>query len=64
MRTFHEVSKHVKFSDGVKKVVQELYGIINYGELFKKLCVITEKAYMKLSELIYRGETCIRVKGT
>lgn len=62
-RTFHEVSKHVKFSDSVKKVVQELYGIINYGELHKKLGVITEKACMKLNELIYRGATCIRIKG-
>ncbi|XP_076273272.1 cramped chromatin regulator isoform X2 [Rhynchophorus ferrugineus] len=62
-RTFHEVSKHVKFSDRVKKVVQELYGIINYGELHKKLGSVSEKACMKLNELIYRGATVIRSKG-
>ncbi|XP_066245130.1 protein cramped [Euwallacea similis] len=63
IRTFHEVSKHVKFSEGVKKVVQELYGVINYGELYRKLGVITDKTLMKLSELIYRGGTCVRIKG-
>ncbi|XP_030750783.1 protein cramped [Sitophilus oryzae] len=62
-RTFHEVSKHVKFSDSVKKVVQELYGIINYGELHKKLGSISDKACLKLTELIYRGATVIRSKG-
>lgn len=63
MRTFHDVSKHVKFSENIKKLVQELYGVINYGELYKKLGVITDKAFMKLSQLIYTGETIIRVKG-
>ncbi|KAL1509346.1 hypothetical protein ABEB36_004101 [Hypothenemus hampei] len=63
IRTFHEVSKYVKFSENVKKVVQELYSVINYGEVFKKLEVITEKALMKLVELIYTGAMCIRVKG-
>ncbi|KAH0999538.1 hypothetical protein HUJ04_005395 [Dendroctonus ponderosae] len=63
MRTFHDVSKHVKFSENIKKLVQELYGVINYGELYKKLGVITDKTFMKLSQLIYTGETIIRVKG-
>ncbi|XP_050298076.1 protein cramped-like isoform X2 [Anthonomus grandis grandis] len=64
IRAFHEVSKLVKFSDSVKKVVQELYGIINYGELYKKLDYrVSEKVYHKLNELIYRGETCVRLKG-
>ncbi|CAG9761973.1 unnamed protein product [Ceutorhynchus assimilis] len=62
-KTFHEISKHVKFSDGIKKVVQELYGIINYGELYKKVRGISDKAFIKLNELIYRGATCVRVKG-
>ncbi|XP_060531340.1 protein cramped [Cylas formicarius] len=62
-RMFHEVSRHVKFSNKVKKVVQELYGIINYGELYKKLGRVSEKSCMKLSELIYRGSTVLRSKG-
>lgn len=64
IRTFHEVAKHVKFSENVKKIVQELYGVINYGELYRKLGVVSDKTLMKLNELIYRGETCVRTKGT
>ncbi|GJQ87687.1 hypothetical protein Trydic_g17505 [Trypoxylus dichotomus] len=62
-RTWHKISKHLRFSDEVKKIAQELYGLINYGELRKKLSIISEKTCIKLNELIYRGSVAIRVKG-
>lgn len=45
------------------KKVQELYAIINYGEMRKKIPVDNQKFYMKLRELVYRGSVCWRVKG-
>ncbi|KAF2896063.1 hypothetical protein ILUMI_10107 [Ignelater luminosus] len=62
-RTWHKISKHLKFSDDVKKLAQELYGLINYGELRKKIGSVSEKTCMKLNELIYRGAVAIRTKG-
>ncbi|XP_022914543.1 protein cramped [Onthophagus taurus] len=62
-RTWHKISKHLIFSEEVKKVAQELYGLINYGELRKKLLFVSEKACMKLNELIYRGSVAIRTRG-
>lgn len=62
-RTWSKISKHLKFSEGVKKVVQELYGLINYGELRKKIGSVNEKALHKLNEMVYTGSTMIRFKG-
>lgn len=83
-RTWHKVSKHLKFAEGIatlfcnlyvtqiaglnllldiKKIAQELYALINYGELRKKAGSVSEKTCMKLNELIYRGTVAIRVKG-
>lgn len=60
---FHKVSKYLRFSDDVKKVVQELYALINYGEMRRKLIFVNEKACMKLKELVYKGSVVIRMKG-
>ncbi|GLV35215.1 cramped [Carabus blaptoides fortunei] len=62
-RTWHKVSKHLKFAEDIKKIAQELYALINYGELRKKAGSVSEKTCMKLNELIYRGTVAIRVKG-
>ncbi|XP_044749049.1 protein cramped [Coccinella septempunctata] len=61
-RTWHKISKYLKFSDGVKRTVQELYGLINYGELRKKVPT-TQKIYFKLNELVHLGCVTVRVKG-
>ncbi|XP_045479562.1 protein cramped isoform X2 [Harmonia axyridis] len=61
-RTWHKISKYLKFPDGVKKNIQELYGLINYGELRKKT-ITTKKIYFKLNELIHVGCVALRVKG-
>lgn len=47
----------------VKKIAQELYGLINYGELRRKIVTRSEYIYPKLNELIYRGSVIIRMKG-
>lgn len=50
------------FTD-MKKAYQELYGLINYGELRKKQRVLNLKTAVKLSELVERGTTTIKVRG-
>lgn len=62
-RTWQKISKYVKFSEGIKKVVQELYVLINYGELRKKIGSVNEKYLVKLNELVYTGSTNVRKMG-
>ncbi|XP_018573736.1 protein cramped [Anoplophora glabripennis] len=62
-RSWHKISKYVKFSEGIKKIAQELYSLINYGELRKKIGSVSEKCLLKLNELIYKGSTMLRIKG-
>jgi len=47
----------------VKKTSQELYGLINYGELRRKLPRIHEKVHLRLNELVYWGSTQVRLRG-
>ncbi|CAG2064778.1 unnamed protein product [Timema podura] len=47
----------------MKKATQELYSLINYGEMRRKIGPITEKLCLKLNELVYRGSVQIRLKG-
>ncbi|XP_043249274.1 protein cramped [Colletes gigas] len=62
-RTWLKISKHLKFSEDVKKTSQELYCLINYGELRRKLPRIHEKIQLKLNELVYWGYTQVRLRG-
>ncbi|XP_033216607.1 protein cramped isoform X2 [Belonocnema kinseyi] len=62
-RTWLKISKRLKFSEDVKKTTQELYGLINYGELRRKLPRMHDKAQMKLNELVYYGSTQVRLRG-
>ncbi|XP_036145110.1 uncharacterized protein LOC105837488 isoform X3 [Monomorium pharaonis] len=62
-RTWLKISKHLKFSEDVKKTTQELYGLINYGELRRKLPRIHEKVHLRLNELVYWGSTQVRLRG-
>lgn len=45
------------------KKVQELYALINYGEMRRKVQLDNHKLFMKLRELVYRGSVTVRVKG-
>lgn len=53
----------VLYRTDVKKTSQELYGLINYGELRRKLPRIHEKVYLRLNELVYWGSTQVRLRG-
>lgn len=44
-------------------MVQELYGLINYGELKRKIGFCNNKNWSKLYEMIYHGSTKVRSKG-
>ncbi|NXC51030.1 CRML protein, partial [Penelope pileata] len=67
-RTWHKISKYIdfdnEFSQGLKKSSLELYGLICYGELRKKIggCM-DDKNAAKLNELIQAGATTVRYKG-
>lgn len=59
---FHKVSKYLRFSNDVKKEPQELYTLINYGEIKRKCATVPPiKIFPKLGELVYKGSVVIRV---
>jgi hypothetical protein len=60
---FQKCAKYLKFSDDVKKIAQELYTLINYGEMKRKVGFLNEKFFLKLHDLVYRGAVSIRLKG-
>ncbi len=65
-RTWHKICKHVDFPENLqlKKSARELYGLINFGELRKRLgSQLDDKTGVKLRELIFKGHTTVRVKG-
>ncbi|XP_015255479.1 PREDICTED: protein cramped-like isoform X1 [Cyprinodon variegatus] len=67
-RTWHKISKHIDFANVysrvLKKSSQELYGLICYAELRKKVGgLMDEKNVAKLNELIQQGATTVRSKG-
>ncbi|CAH1111673.1 unnamed protein product [Psylliodes chrysocephalus] len=62
-RTWAKISKYLKFADGIKKPTQELYALINYGELRKKIGSVNEKYLVKLNKLIYKGSIVLSIKG-
>ncbi|XP_026736890.1 protein cramped [Trichoplusia ni] len=62
-RTWHKLSKHVHFDENVKKVAQELYALINYGELRKKLVSVNEKTCARLGEMVLCGNIVVRARG-
>uniref|UniRef100_A0AAY4BLI2 Protein cramped-like n=1 Tax=Denticeps clupeoides TaxID=299321 RepID=A0AAY4BLI2_9TELE len=67
-RTWHKISKHIDFNNAysrvLKKSSQELYGLICYAELRKKVGgLMDDKNVTKLNELIQQGATTVRSKG-
>ncbi|XP_077984272.1 protein cramped-like [Glandiceps talaboti] len=63
-RTWHKISKYITPNEELKKTSQELYGLINYGELRKKVGGgLNEKIGLKLNELVTKGATLIRHKS-
>ncbi|XP_050434295.1 uncharacterized protein LOC126841726 [Adelges cooleyi] len=62
-RTWHKICKYIEFPKEIPKVVQELYGLINYGELKRRVGFCNDKNWSKLYEMIYHGTTKVRSKG-
>lgn len=62
-RTWHKICKYIEFPKEMQKVVQELYGLINYGELKRRIGFCNDKNWSKLYEMIYHGSTKVRSKG-
>ncbi|XP_076818229.1 uncharacterized protein LOC143463781 [Clavelina lepadiformis] len=67
-RTWTTISKlldHEAPSSNSARASQELFAVINYGELRKKLggYLLKKKGILKLNELISFGSTSVRVKG-
>lgn len=63
-RTWHKISGHINFSDALKNNTKELYGLINYGELWKKIGgTVDEKFGAKLDDLVQKGSATVKIKG-
>ncbi|XP_054263760.1 protein cramped-like isoform X2 [Macrosteles quadrilineatus] len=62
-RMWSILSKHITFPPHIKKQTQELYALINFGELRKKISFSIKKHYEKLSEMIYSGSTQLKFRG-
>ena len=63
-RTWHKIAKDIEFPESLKKSSRELYALINYGELRKKVGKHFDlKMISKLQELVFDGHTTIRFKG-
>lgn len=60
---YMKASKYLRFSEDVKRHAQELYTLINYGEMKRKLVMSSEKSFLKLRDLVYKGFVTIRLKG-
>ena len=65
MRSCRHFSREYMFFPDVKKGTLELYALINYGELRRKIgnSFDEEKSAGKLKELVQLGITKVRVRG-
>lgn len=58
------MSKYIHFPETLKKSTRELYALINYGELRKKVGNSFDKIKTgKLQELVDKGSTTVKCKG-
>lgn len=63
-RSWHKISPHIKFHTDMKKSTKELFGLINYGEIWKKIGgTIDDKLGAKLDELVQKGSVTFKHKG-
>ncbi|VDI73493.1 Hypothetical predicted protein [Mytilus galloprovincialis] len=62
-RTWHKISKFITLTQDVKKESQEIYGLINYGVLRKRIKGLNEKTGAKLNDLIHNGFTTVKIRG-
>ena len=63
-RTWHKIAGHIHFTSELTKNSRELIGLINYGELWKKIGgTVDEKFGQKLDDLVQNGTAALKVKG-
>jgi hypothetical protein len=63
-RSWHKISAYISFDADLKKSTKELFGLINYGELWKKIGgTIDDKLGAKLDELVQKGLATLKHKG-
>ena len=65
-RTWHKICKYVDFAEykHLKKSSKELYGLINFGELRKRLgSQLDDKTGVKLRELVFKGKQILFAKS-
>ena len=63
-RTWHKISTHITFKSELTKNSKELIGLINYGELWKKIGgTVDDKFGQKLDDLVRKGTAALKVKG-
>ena len=63
-RTWHKIANHIHFTSELTKNSRELIGLINYGELWKKIGgTVDEKFGQKLDDLVQNGTAALKVKG-
>ena len=63
-RTWHKISGYIHFTSELTKNSRELIGLINYGELWKKIGgTVDDKFGQKLNDLVQKGTAALKVKG-
>ena len=64
-RTWHKISPLIDFNKDLKNNTKELSGLINYGELWKKIGggTVDEKFGAKLDDMVQKGTATVKIKG-
>lgn len=63
-RTWHKLKVYINFTGDLKKSTKEIYGLVNYGELWKKVgSTLDEKSGARLNELVQKGGVTIKING-
>jgi len=63
-RSWHKIKGYINFTGDLKKSTKEIYGLVNYGELWKKVgSTLDEKYGARLNELVRKGGVSIKING-
>nr|XP_027195966.1 probable serine/threonine-protein kinase DDB_G0282963 [Dermatophagoides pteronyssinus] len=63
-RMWHKISQLLKISANVDKGIQEIYGLINYGEIWKRFGPKFDcRLNVSLQQLVDYGYTVVKMKG-
>ena len=64
-RTWHKINPYINFTKDLKNNTKELSGLINYGELWKKIGggAVDDKFGAKLDDMVQKGTATVKIKG-